>query len=319
MKFIRIISVLVAVLVLASACSSQKKPAASGSYSLATGGTTGTYYSFGTTIAAVWDKYLPGTTTTVEATGASKENLRLISSGGADYAIVQNDILWYAQNGRELFAGEKLSGIASVCSLYREYVQLVVPANSTIMSLADLAGKRVSVGVSGSGTEANSRQLLAAAGLSYDDITVKYQGFSDSVSGLKGGTVDAAFVTAGAPNAAVEQLAGQIQLRLIPIDTAVMQALTKEYPFYTIASVPASAYGLEEDVPTLAISAVLVCMDSLSDDEVYAAAAAIYDHLPELGAAHAKGLEMSLDTALTGISGPLHGGAGRYFTEKGVK
>jgi len=317
MKKIRMISVILVLLVLMSACSS-KGGSGVKEYTLATGGTTGTYFSFGTTIASLWDKRVPNTHTTVVSTGASKENLRMISSGEADFAIVQNDILWYALNGSELFAGEKLSGISAVCSMYKEYVQIVVPASSEIKSIADLSGKRVSVGASGSGTEANARQILAASDLAYDDITVKYQSFSDSVSGLKNGTVDAAFVTAGAPNAAVEQLTAQLKLRILSIDTAVMQKLIAEYPFYTIGSVPASAYGLDADVQTLAISAVLVCRSGLSDDETYAFTAGIYDNLAELGAANAKGLEMSIGGALSGLFDPIHGGAKKYYSEKGV-
>jgi TRAP transporter TAXI family solute receptor len=140
-------------------------------YILASGGTSGTYYPFGGAMGQLINKHVSGANVTTQATGASKENIRLIANNEADLAIVQNDVLAYAEQGIEIFEGEKVTGVTTVATLYPEIVQIVVAADSPIKSVADLKGKRVSCGRRGSGVEANAKQILAAYGLAFGDIT----------------------------------------------------------------------------------------------------------------------------------------------------
>lgn len=289
-----------------------------GKYIFATGGTSGTYYPLGGAIAALVDKN-NGTSTTAQSTGASKENIMLVSKAEADFAIVQNDVLDYADKGVELFDGTKVSGISTVASIYPEVVQIVVAADSGINTVADLKGKKVSIGDAGSGVEANALQVLDAYGLTTDDLQVSRLSFKESGNSFKDGALDAFFVTAGVPNTAVVELAVTRKLKLLNVDGTEADKMIATYPFYTKITIPKDVYSTEEDVNTIAVKALIICSDKMSEGEIYNFTKAIYDNLDALGQAHAKGKEFKLEQATEGVTVALHPGAKKYFDEKGVK
>lgn len=290
-----------------------------GEYVFATGGTSGTYYPLGGAIATIVNNKNKeaGFNITANSTGASKENVMLISRDEADFAIVQNDVADYAQNGEVLF-DTPVSGLTTVASVYPEVVQVVVAADSGINTIADLKGKKVSIGDAGSGVEANALQVLAAYGLTTDDIKVNRLSFKESGGAFKDGALDAFFVTAGVPNTAITELAITRSLKLISIEGAEADALLADYPFYTKITIPKDVYNTEEDVHTIAVRAIIICRDDLNENEVYLFTKALYDSLDELGAAHAKGKEFKLEEAIDGVTVPLHPGAAKYFTEAGL-
>ncbi len=195
MKLFRLISVIIALALVftlgacsgAPASSNDNQPAEAkgGNYIMATGGTSGTYYPLGGAMAQIIAKYVPNTNVTPNATGASKENIRLVSSGDADIAIVQNDVLDYASKGIEIFNGEKVSGLTVLATLYPEVCQVVVGADSGINTIADLKGKRVSVGDAGSGVEANAKQILEIYGLKFEDVNASRLSFKESASAFQ--------------------------------------------------------------------------------------------------------------------------------------
>ena len=173
---------------------------AAGSVSMVmgTGGTTGTYYAYGGVLANILNGKMSSAQINVQSTGASKANIFLIDDKEADLAIVQNDVMDYAFNGSDLFAEDgAVTSFSSVAGLYAEVCQIV--ASGDIKSIADLKGKRVSVGDAGSGVEFNARQILEAYDISFDDIEVNNLGFGDSADAIKDGKIDAFFCTAGAP------------------------------------------------------------------------------------------------------------------------
>ncbi len=290
-----------------------------GEYVFATGGTSGTYYPLGGAIATIVNNKNKeaGFNITANSTGASKENVMLISKDEADFAIVQNDVADYAQNGEVLF-DSPVSGLATVASVYPEVVQVVVAADSGINSISDLKGKKVSIGDAGSGVEANALQVLAAYGLSVDDIKVNRLSFKESGGAFKDGALDAFFVTAGVPNTAITELAITRSLKLINIDGAEAEKLIADYPFYTNITIPKDVYKTAEDIQTIAVRAIIICRDDLNENEVYLFTKALYESLDELGNAHAKGKEFKLDEAVDGVTVPLHPGAEKYFKEAGV-
>ena len=168
MKKLKIVSVaLLAAAVLLTGCT---KTAAKKDYILATGGTSGTYYPFGGAIANIWNTKVENMNVTAQATGASAENLRLINKGEAEFAIVQNDVMDYAYNGTDLFAGEKLENVLTIGTLYPEVVQIAVAQSSGITSVSDFVDKRISVGDAGSGVEFNAKQIMEGYGISFNDI-----------------------------------------------------------------------------------------------------------------------------------------------------
>ena len=185
----------------------QPKQAQAINISFASGGTSGTYYPYASAVATAWNENIEGMNCAVEATGASQENINLVSKGEAEVAIVQNDVMTYAYNGTENFEGKQTQNFSTIGTVYSEVCQIVASPDANIKSVADLKGKRVSVGDIGSGVEANSRQILAAYGLTFDDIKVQNLGFGPSADAIKDGSLDAVFVTAGIPTTAVMELA----------------------------------------------------------------------------------------------------------------
>ena len=313
----KVIALLLAVVMVFALCACGKSGATELKY--ATGGTSGTYYGFSGVIANVLNEKLKDTLNlTVESTGASKANIQMIASGDADIAIVQNDVMYYAYTGTDLFAdGDPITGFSAVCSCYPEYVQIL--AKKDITSIEQLAGKSVSVGDAGSGTEFNAKQILGAYGLSFDDIKVSNQSFADSADALKNGTIDAAFVVAGYPTTAVTELATNFDFNLLAIDDAHAAALQADYGFYYYGVIPGGTYSpVANDVPAVAVMATIIASNKVSADVVYAFVKGLFDYKADITAGHAKGAELDLNTAVSGVSIPWHEGAAKFYTEKGL-
>ncbi|MCQ2579087.1 MAG: TAXI family TRAP transporter solute-binding subunit [Treponemataceae bacterium] len=315
-RVISLAAVLTLVFALVSSCSKSNTKA---DYILATGGTSGTYYPFGGAIANIWNTKVENMNVTAQATGASAENLRLINKGDAEYAIVQNDVMDYAYNGTDLFAGEKLANIMTIGTLYPEVVQIAVSKESGIKSIADFKGKRISVGDAGSGVEFNAKQILEGYGLTFDDIKKSNLSFKESAEAIQNGTLDGCFITAGVPNSALQELAFTAGLILIPVDGAAADAICAKYGYYTQTTIPAGTYkGTDTDTAALAIKATLAVNAKLDEATVYEMTKALFENLTDLGNAHAKGKEVSKEAAVTGVSVPFHPGAAKYFKEIGL-
>ncbi|MGB5823353.1 MAG: TAXI family TRAP transporter solute-binding subunit [Proteocatella sp.] len=289
-----------------------------GNYIFATGGTSGTYYPLGGAMATIINGAVEGTNITVQSTGASKENIMLVSKGEADYAIVQNDVLDYADKGIELFNGEKVTGLSTVASIYPEIVQLVVGADSGIKTVGDLKGKRVSIGDAGSGVEANAIQVLGAYGMTVDDIKVSRLSFKESGNAFKDNQIDAFFVTAGVPNTAVVELAITRPIQLLNIDGAEADKLVTDHPFYTNITISKDVYGTQTDINTIAVRALIIARADLNESEVYNFTKALYENLDTVGQSHAKGKEILLEQAKDGVTVALHPGSAKYYSEAGL-
>ncbi len=299
-----------------TACS---KVQANKNYILATGGTSGTYYPFGGAMANIWNTKIDKMNVTAQSTGASAENLRLISKGEAEFGIVQNDVLDYAYNGTDMFAGQKLENLMTIGTLYPEVVQIAATKESGIKTIADMKGKRVSIGDAGSGVEFNAKQILEGYGLTFDDIKKSNLSFKESSDGLQNGTLDACFVTAGVPNSALQELAVSKGLVLIPVDGSISDAICAKYGFYTKTLIPAGTYkGTDSDTSALAIKATLAVSAKLDTDTVYLITKALFENQKDLALSHAKGKELSASSAVTGISIPFHPGAVKYYNEIGL-
>ena len=192
---------------------------------IATGGTAATDYPIGGAMAEILNNNIQGMNASAQSTGATVANINMLKEGSVDLAIVQNDITYYAANGIEMFKDKKVDNLKGIATLYPETCQIVTLESTGIKSIADLKGKRVAVGAMGSGAEANARQILEAYGITYDDIDEQFLSFSEAASALKDGNVDAAFVTAGYPTAAVQDIASQNKVRLLPIEADKADAL----------------------------------------------------------------------------------------------
>lgn len=286
---------------------------------LATGGTSGTYYPFGGAMAQIFNSKIPGMNVTAQSTGASVENLKLIGKQEVELAIVQNDTTDYALNGTEAFADGKIENVRAIATLYPEVVQIVVSKKSGITTMADVKGKKFSVGAPGSGVEANARQIMEAVGLTYEDFTPNYLSFSESADQYKDNLIDGFLFTSGIPNSAIQDVGAQNELTFISLDDATIKALTEKYQFLTEYTIPAGSYpGQDADVKTVAVKAILVCGAEVADETIYNLTKALFDNQAELASAHAKGELLDINTATDGISIPFHPGAEKFLKEAGV-
>ena len=288
-------------------------------YVFATGGTSGTYYSFGGVIANLWNNNIEGMNVTAQSTGASAENLRLVNRGEADLAFVQNDVMDYAYNGTDMFDGEVLTNFSAILTLYPEVVQIAATKSSGIRSIADFKGKRVSVGDAGSGVEFNAKQILEAYGLTFDDIRKSNLSFKESSDGLQNGTLDACFIVAGVPNAALQELSLSTDIILVPIGNTQIRELTSQYKYYTEVNIPANTYnGVNTDTKAVAVKATIAVNNNIPEEEVYNMIKTLFEKQSDLSLAHAKGNELNIEDAPKGVSIPFHSGAVKYYEEVGI-
>ncbi|MDO5689195.1 MAG: TAXI family TRAP transporter solute-binding subunit [Tissierellia bacterium] len=305
------------------------EPAASGSgeldfLSIATGGTGGTYYPLGGAIATILNSPDNGLNlqATAQATGASVENVELITRGDAEVAFVQNDVTYYAFNGVEAFAEKgKFENIRGLATLYPEVVQIIARADAELTSVEDMAGKRVAVGAPGSGTEVNARQILEIHGLSYEDLAkVDYLSFAEATDQLKNNQIDVAFVTAAVPTSAVTEVSTTADVALIPITAEKIKELSEKYPYYIQVDIQPGDYrGQEEVVSAAAVMAMLIVSEDMDEGLVYNITKAIFENTQTIAESHARGSDITLESALDGMPIEVHPGAQKYYDEKGVQ
>lgn len=281
--------------------------------SLVTGGTQGTYYALGGTFADLISEET-GIKTTAEVSQASAANANALKAGDAEIAFLQTDIAYYAKNGELMFEGQAVEDLVAIGGLYPETIHLVTTSKSGIKSFDDLKGKKVSVGAPGSGTYANAEQLLEVHGLTMDDIQAQNLDFGESTDGLTTGQIDAAFITAGYPTAAVEALGATTDVVIVPVEADKAEALIEKYPYYALDTIPSGTYGLESEVPTVSVLAMIAVKSDLPEDVAYGIAKAIYGNAGDIS--HAKGEFIKTETALEGIGIDVHPGAQKYFDEQ---
>ena len=289
--------------------------------SIATGGTGGVYYPMGGGMANILSKYIPYLEATAEVTTASVDNCRLVSAGKADLAFIMADTGWDAYMGREKFK-EKIP-LRTVAVLYPNNMHIVTVEGTGIEKVSDLKGKRVSTGAPGSGTEIKGLRILEAYGLDPDkDMKRDKLGVAESAGALKDRKIDAFFWDGGLPTAAVTDLGATpgIKIKLISHADAVPKMREKYGPLYVKGIIPAKTYpGQTADVPMAVVWNLLVCHEKMKGDVAYDIVKTIFDHKPELIASHKDARYLSLEPQAGGSPIPLHPGAIRYFTEKGVK
>ncbi|WBU65492.1 TAXI family TRAP transporter solute-binding subunit [Paracoccus aerodenitrificans] len=283
-----------------------------------TGGTSGVYYPMGVALSKIYSESIPDARVQVQSTKASVENLNLLQQGKGEIGFSLGDSVKLAAEG-SADAGfsaplDKLRGISAI---YPNYIQIVASEESGITTLADLAGKSVSVGAPKSGTELNARAILEAAGMSYDDLgKVEYLPFAESVELMKNRQLDATLQSAGLGVASLKDLSTSIPITVVAVPAEVSDALGAPY---VAGEIPAGTYeGQEDSVPTVAVINFLISSDEVSDEVAYQMAKSMYENLDELKAAHAAANAIDVQNALQGMPVPVHPGAQRYYDEVGV-
>ena len=284
-----------------------------------TGGTSGVYYPLGIGLSNIWSKALPNAKVTEQATKASVENLNLLEAGRGEAAITLGDALSQAWSGnKDAGYAKPLRKLRGISALHANYVQIVARADSGIRTLADIKGKRVSVGAAKSGTELNARAVFGAAGLKYSDFSkVEYLPYEQSAQLLQNKQIDVTLQSAGLGSPALRDLANSVDIVIIPIPADVIAKIGDKA--YIASEVPANTYKDQpKDVPTVKIENYLVTREDLSTDTVYQMTKSMYAHLDELVAAHAAAKSIKLRDAIGGMPIPLHPGAEKYYREVGL-
>lgn len=325
-KFISVILALVMVLALVG-CGSQSANTDSSAdnsgsekYNLiiGTGGVGGTYYPLGGALASVWTKYLDNVTVSAQSTGASVENTQLLENGEVELALTQNDLAEYAVKGEYMFT-KKYEKMQLIGRLYSEPIQVFVRNDSGIKSIADMAGKRISVSYPGSGANANAEQLLGVFDITVNDIKAEYPSNSDTADRMKDGLLDGMLTTTGAPNATFQEMCMSADCTLLSLSDEDCDKIIAQYPFFAKYTIPAGSYeGQTEDVQTLCVQSVLAVSTDLSEDLVYDLTKTLWENQTELSGMLSALSDLSVDNALDGITIDYHPGAVKYYKEIGM-
>ncbi|HWO95698.1 MAG TPA: TAXI family TRAP transporter solute-binding subunit [Bacillus sp. (in: firmicutes)] len=284
-----------------------------------TGGTPGVYFQLGNAMAKMYGAEMDARAS-VQTTRASAENIAKISQGKGELGFATADTVADAYRGEGNFTTiGAVPNIRAVASLYPNYMQIVAPKSAKIHTLQDLKGKSIVVGERGSGTEVMTKRILAAAGITYDDINADFLSFSEGIEGIKNGITDAAFFSSGYPNSGITELAANYEVEIIPVPKELIEELKKEHPAFDMGTIPANTYkGVTEDRETVIVNSLLITNKDLPEEEVYELTKTLFDNLEGLRNVHSSAKEIELEKAARKLPLPLHPGAEKYYNEKGV-
>lgn len=287
---------------------------------IATGGTGGTYYPLGGALAQMLSNYVENLIVTAQTGNASIANCNLISRGQIETGFSQANTTYWCYTATGILKDtQPITNLRGIASLYPETIHIIATKASGIKTIEDLKGKKVGVGAPNSGTAADAEIILNAHGLTFDDIKADYLSFAEVAQRLIDGQIDAGFTTAGYPTSSVINIATKRDIVLIPISEEKINDLVAKIPYYGATVIPAGMYkGIEEPVSALATPALWVCDAKLSPILVYKMTKALWEHRDVLEKVHAKGKDVTLETALDGIGIPLHPGAELYYKEVGL-
>lgn len=261
---------------------------------------------------------VPGLVAVAQASRGSVSNIRDIRAGRLEAALVQSDVAYQAYTGQPPFDGKNaVPGLRAIASLYPEAVHVVVRRKSTIKTIEDLRGRRISLDLKGSGTRSIARLVLKRYGVGPKAVSHLNSQVGPAVDRLRSGKIDAFFFVGGYPAPVISRFAREIPIRLLPIEGDRAAAIRKSDPFLASVSIPASMYGRSEATPTLAVGALFVVSDKVREDVVYGVTRALWHPSTRhvLDQAPRAARRMRAENALTGVAIPLHKGAERYYRE----
>ncbi|MFV0496955.1 MAG: TAXI family TRAP transporter solute-binding subunit [Candidatus Fimivivens sp.] len=288
-----------------------------------TGPTSGIYFPIGGAFSKVLGDL--GYKTSATATGATAENINAILTGQGELAIAMSDSVIQAVEAFGAFEGkEPATDLRAMMGLWPNVCQIVTTADSGIKTFEDMKGKKVGVGAPNSGVELNARMMFEAHGMTYDDCKVDYLSYSEAIDQMKNGQCDVAFVTSGLGNSTIKELGVTKEIVFIPVEGEALNSLVEKYPFYVEWTIPQDVYDTKEDTTTAAVMNIMLVSKDVSDDVVYDMLENFYSEkgLETIGAAHATAKkEIKMENALRGLKGtsvPLHPGAIKFYTDKGV-
>lgn len=285
--------------------------------SIATGGTSGTYYPIGGAIAQAASKS-GAVQATAETGNASVANLNLIGKGEIEIGFAQNDTAFWAFNGQQMFKTPQ-KNLRAVAVLYPEHVQVILAKDAKVENINDLKGKRVSVGAAGSGVEADVRAIFEVAELKYGDMKVDHLDFGATSNRFKDNQIDVGFVVSGYPTASIMDLTTSKEVGLLSFNDDFLGKLSKQHPYFVASVIPANTYrGIDKDTKTPAVMAMLVTHDKVPEKVIYEFLKSMFGNIDMVHASHSMAKQINLNTALNGVTIPVHAGAAKFYKEKNV-
>lgn len=303
-------------------------------FTIGTGGTAYTYYPVGGVIANAISKPpgsracseggscgVDGLIASAVSSRGSVDNINAVVSGLRDSGFAQSDVAYWAYTGTGTMEGKKpAKNLRTIAALFEEHIHLVALADSSIKSVADLKGKRVSLDEPGSGTYVDAKLILEANGLSISDVRAEALKGNAASEALRNGKIDAFFTVAGYPTGSIVELASAEKIKLVPIDGKAAKALTDKYGFFAQSEIPTGTYDGVAGTATVAVGAQWFTSAKKDDELIYNITKALWNDKSRklLDVGHAKGKTITAETALNGVGVPLHAGAERFYKEIGL-
>ncbi len=321
-KFIFLILVISALTFIVAGCSggtpSEDESGSVERISIATGGTGGTYYPYGGSMADVINKNVQGIEAAAEVTGASVENARLLENGQTQLALMMNDVLFKATNGEEPFKGKL--GLRTLFEMYPNVQHVVTLKDSGIQTIEGLKGNKVSVGAPGSGTESMAKGVLGSLGITYDAFEVLRLSFAENTQGLRDGVIDVGIWSVGAPTSSVMDLATTHDIRIINFSDSEVNKVVSALPYYNKMVLPAGTYqGQDEDVTTIAVWNTVAVNKDMPEETAYNIVKAIFEHVDTLIQVYPGAKLTTPENLVNNAVAPLHPGVIKYLEEINVE
>ncbi|MHB1651295.1 MAG: TAXI family TRAP transporter solute-binding subunit [Desulfitobacteriaceae bacterium] len=334
LKILALVTLIILILgILLGGCSSQTQtqaPAQGSSaaqsikgvlVNVATATTGGVYYPLGNAMAKLWSDKL-GVKSSAQATAGTAQNITLLGKKEAEIAFAQNGVVATAYKGEGLFKDHIEKDLRTMANLYPNIMHFIVRKDSGINSIKDFEGKKIVPGSVGSATEINTKEMIGEYGLDYStkkNVKADFVGYNEAAELMKNKQADATMVAGGIPTAAIIDMATSFDMKLLSLEPDMIKKITAKYPWYFEYVIPKNSYkGQTEDVHTVAVANILLVRKDLSDDLVYQLTKALVENRDQLVAAHEAAKDFKLETALNGLTAPLHPGAEKYFKEKGL-
>ena len=283
-----------------------------------TGGTSGVYYPLGVALSELYAGGIEGARTQVQATKASVENLNLLAAGKGEVAFALGDSVVAAWEGNKDAGFQKeLTNLRAIGGIYDNYIQIVADASAEITTVTDLKGKTISVGAPASGTELNARAIFGAAGMSYEDMQrVEFLPYAESAELIKNRQLQSTLQSSGLGAAFIKDLATTHKISIVAVPAEVVASIGAPYK---AAVIPAGTYdGQEVDIPTAAVTNILVTSEAVSEETVYLMTKLMFENIDKLKSAHSSAAALDPAKAVQDLPIPLHPGAERYYKEIGV-
>jgi len=329
--FLTVLAVLILVLAVSGPAMAAKKRF----FGIATGGVGGVYYPLGGACAQCLTNKIPNMVVTAQSGNASVANTNLIARGEVESGLAQNNVALAAYTGdKTAWKTPPVPKLRGIASMYPETTHVVALKSSGIKSIADFRGKRIIVGDKGSGTEFDSRRILEAFGMTYEDIKPIYVYYATAVQRMKDEQADACFWTSGVPNASMIEITTTKDVVFIPFPDDAAKKLSKKYPYYAQVTMPANSYlNQPKPVPTIAMIAIWITNADVNTQDIYDVTRNLWEDTglifrknqekiscaDVLAKVHKQGENVKLERALLGMTVPLHEGAYRYYKEKGIQ